>query len=143
MLFSWKLFIFDNIIFKYFSAFIWLFSSVYPHMQFQIKYMWANFITLSTFIWFLFSVYIIRYGLKVPFQKKIFITLVAFIWFLSSVCHQTWLKATISQKSFITLDEFIWVLSNTRELIKLKSLCFSHESDLRCNFRSVLCEKAL
>ena len=88
---------------KYFSAFntlvtfIWCFTSVYPQMQFQIKFMWELHL-------YVFSpVCVIRCGLKLSFHKKSFITLVVFIWFFSSVCLQMWLKATISQKRFIRL----------------------------------------
>ena len=103
MLFLCKLFnFFYNIILKYFSAFIWFFSSVYPQMQFQIKYMWANLITLNTFIWFLSSVCIIRYGLKLSFHKKKLYQ-AGCIYIVSVKCvHQMWLKSNISWKKALS-----------------------------------------
>ena len=62
-----------------FNALIWIFSTVYPQIQFFFKFMW-----------------------------EIFITLTVFIWFLSNVCHHMIYKSSITWGSFVTIATLIW-----------------------------------
>ena len=79
----------------------WIFSSVYPHMQYKVKFIWGSFITLTAFIWFLCSV-CHHMWLETIISQQSSNTLTASIRFLFSVFHQMCLKTTISQKRFNT-----------------------------------------
>ena len=97
---------------KYFNLLIWFFSSVYPQMQFQFKYTWKSFITITAFIWCLISVF-----------------------------HQMWFKTTISQNIIIIFAMWkSFNLPPTRHLCLLQSLMphlMIHNSCLKLPFYKI------
>ena len=127
---------------------VWFFSSVYPHMNFEMTSLWEGLVTMTALIWFLPSVCV---------SSDVSNVLTALIWFLPSVCVLRCFKCSdICEKAlshrlhlygFSPVCILIWTL---RWPVCEKALSqwlhwygFSPVCVLRCFKWSDICEKVL